>query len=142
MHYLLASNGSSEYYITSVEREWYLGDAGCFNPHLIVVLDPGVQSPKFTVTAVSGDNTYTIKVNGLFIRGQDDLVYSFGDGSAEEWVIIPREADGAYTVQREADNTAWTTPRPNIPDPLQVWHSGACLAFGGTYRDVFPADSP
>ncbi|KAI6009820.1 hypothetical protein PISMIDRAFT_18296 [Pisolithus microcarpus 441] len=114
MHHLLTANGSSEFYITSEAHRRYLGDAGCFDPHLIVVLDPSVQGPKFTVTAVGGDNTYTIELKGHFVRGRDDRVYSFNDGLAEEWVIIPREADGAYTIRRKADNTAWTAPsRPN-----------------------------
>ncbi|KAI6104583.1 hypothetical protein EDD16DRAFT_1730456 [Pisolithus croceorrhizus] len=96
MHHPLTPNGCREYYITSVERGRYLGDAGCFPPYPIALLDPGVQGHKFTVTEARGDNTYTIQIGGQ-VRGRNDRVYSFGDGLAEEWVIIFREADRAYT---------------------------------------------
>ncbi|KAI6010590.1 hypothetical protein EDC04DRAFT_2768176 [Pisolithus marmoratus] len=129
MHHPLTSNGSSEYYITSVAHQQYLGAAeGVLPPHAIIILPPNVQAPKFTVTAASGDNTYTIKISENFVRGLDERVYSFEDGVAEDWIITFREADSAYTVERKADSPmrAWTTPenKPSPRDehnPLQIF---------------------
>ncbi|KAI6141923.1 hypothetical protein BKA82DRAFT_1003026 [Pisolithus tinctorius] len=95
---------SENYYVISVQHSQYLHDAsGCFPslPRAIAVISPDnsdIQAPKFSVTKGDGDNTYTIKVNRRDVRwGPGDLIYSFEDGHTEEWVIIFREAERAYT---------------------------------------------
>lgn len=88
MHNALTPNSSNDCYISSVAREGYLGDAGCFCPRLIVVLAPGAQGRKFTVTGAGGDSTYTIETNEHAVQGEGGCVYSFDSGLSEEWVII------------------------------------------------------
>ncbi|KAI5990298.1 hypothetical protein F5J12DRAFT_786523 [Pisolithus orientalis] len=115
---------SEEYRIISVQHSQYLHDVSvCFPspPRAIAVISPDnsdVQAPKFTVRKGDGDNTYTMKVNGGDVRGgPGDLIYSFEDGCTEEWVIIFREADRAYTdmtipsiESKSSDRRAWTAP--------------------------------
>ncbi|KAI6143735.1 hypothetical protein BKA82DRAFT_1009184 [Pisolithus tinctorius] len=119
-------SSSEKYYIVSVQHLQYLYDAsGCFPspPRAIAVISPDnsdIQAPKFSVTKGNGDNTYTIKVNGRDVRrGPGDLIYSFEDGHTEEWVIIFREAERAYTIEsKDSNRRAWTAPLE--PGLLQI----------------------
>ncbi|KAI6139763.1 hypothetical protein BKA82DRAFT_4221903 [Pisolithus tinctorius] len=120
-------NSSSQYHITSVEYQRHLGDdqsGGVLPPYPIVILDPSILPPEFTVTKGDQVNTYTITVNRNMVHGLDDRVVAFNDGSTTEWVIIFRRHERAYTVQRRAENRlAWTAPvlEPNRPtNPLQI----------------------
>ncbi|KAI6010906.1 hypothetical protein F5J12DRAFT_781872 [Pisolithus orientalis] len=111
----MTQNGSSEYYITSVEHQQFLSDAK----------DNGVLPPYpiFTITKREGVNTYTIKVNGNTIRNLDNCVSSFEDRHTEEWIITFREAHRPYTVERKGEGgLAWTAPwlEPKKPNPLQI----------------------
>ncbi|KAI6139769.1 hypothetical protein BKA82DRAFT_4019961 [Pisolithus tinctorius] len=121
-----AQNSSSQYHITSVEYQRHLGDdqsGGVLPPYPIVVLDPTILPPEFTVTKGDQVNTYTITVNRNMVHDLDDRVVAFNDGSTTEWVIIFRRHERAYTVQRRAERRlAWTAPglEPERPNPLQI----------------------
>ncbi|KAI6139770.1 hypothetical protein BKA82DRAFT_2870491 [Pisolithus tinctorius] len=119
-------NSSSQYHITSVEYQRHLGDdqsGGVLPPYPIVVLDPTILPPEFTVTKGDQVNTYTITVNRNMVHDLDDRVVAFNDGSTTEWVIIFRRHERTYTVQRRAERRlAWTAPgfEPERPNPLQI----------------------
>ncbi|KAI6010908.1 hypothetical protein F5J12DRAFT_891413 [Pisolithus orientalis] len=119
-------NGSSDYHITSVQYGKYVRDVqanGVLPPYPIAILLSGddVNPPKvvliphtmheLTNLKADGDDTYTMKVNENTVQELDDRVFSFEDGCTEEWVIIFRESERAYTIERKADSPkAWTTP--------------------------------
>ncbi|KAI6010909.1 hypothetical protein F5J12DRAFT_570238 [Pisolithus orientalis] len=120
-------NSSSEYRITSVQHEKYLGDdqaGGVLPPYPIVLLDTLILPPKFTVTKSNEINTYTITVNENMVHDLDDRVVSYNDESTTEWVIIFRRHERAYTVERKVESgLAWTAPElePDRPsNPLQI----------------------
>ncbi|KAI6108835.1 hypothetical protein EDD16DRAFT_1898485 [Pisolithus croceorrhizus] len=91
---------------------------------------PNAFIPPFTVEPVNGgDNTYAIRVENRNTRGQENRVFAFEDQPAEEWVIVYREFQNAYTevtgsrhprvldtdtmmvsIQRRDDPAGWTVP--------------------------------
>ncbi|KAI5996603.1 hypothetical protein F5J12DRAFT_352389 [Pisolithus orientalis] len=117
----------AKYCITSVQHEKYLGDdqaGGVLSPYPIVLLDTPILPPKFTVTKSNEINTYTITVNENMVHNLDDRVISYNDESTTEWVIIFRQHERAYTIERKVESSlAWTAPElePDRPsNPLQI----------------------
>lgn len=115
-----------QYYITSLQNNENLGVSQSLPvipppPVPVIVLPQGVLPPKFTVEVVNGgDNTYAIKVEGRNTRGQEDRVFAFADQSAEEWVILYREYDDAYTIERRGEPIGWTVQQPEGVEDRQV----------------------
>ncbi|KAI6101174.1 hypothetical protein F5141DRAFT_1137160 [Pisolithus sp. B1] len=118
-----------QYYIISLQDNDYL-DVSNIVPAIspppplpVIVLPRGVVPPRppFTVEPVNGgDNTYAIRVENRNTRGQENLVYAFEDQPAEEWVVIYRELQRAYTIERRGESVGWTVPLPEETELRQV----------------------
>ncbi|KIK18218.1 hypothetical protein PISMIDRAFT_684407 [Pisolithus microcarpus 441] len=92
-------------------------------PLPVIVLPREVVPPRppFTVEPVNGgDNTYVIRVADRNTRGQENRVFAFEDQPAEEWVIVYRELQGAYTIERRGEPVGWTAPLPEETELRQV----------------------
>ncbi|KAI6139721.1 hypothetical protein BKA82DRAFT_24315 [Pisolithus tinctorius] len=113
-----------QYIITSVADQENLGVSNIVPlifpppPIPVIVLPDGVLPPRFTIELVNGgDNTYVILVEKRNTRGQDERVFAFENEPAEEWVIIYREPQNAYTIERRGGPLAWTAPPREQPLP-------------------------
>ncbi|KAI6014109.1 hypothetical protein PISMIDRAFT_196824 [Pisolithus microcarpus 441] len=128
-----------QYYIISVQDNEQL-DVSKIIPAIfpppplpVIVLPREVVPPRppFTVEPVNGgDNTYVIKVENRNTRGQEKRVFAFEDQPAEEWVIVYRELQGAYTIERRGEPVGWTVPlfeetelRQVVLEPIISTHS-------------------
>ncbi|KAI6010931.1 hypothetical protein F5J12DRAFT_571133 [Pisolithus orientalis] len=115
-----------QYYITSLQNNENLGVSQSLPvipplPVPVMILRPGVLPPEFTVEVVNGgDNTYVIKVERRNTRGRKDRVFAFADQPAEEWVILYREYNGAYTIERRDQPVGWTVQQPEGVEDRQV----------------------
>ncbi|KAI6010939.1 hypothetical protein F5J12DRAFT_891445 [Pisolithus orientalis] len=113
-----------QYIITSVADQENLGVSIIVPlifpppPIPVIVLPEGVVPPKFTIEPVNGgNNTYVILVDKRNTRGQDERVFAFENEPAEEWVIIYREPQNAYTIERRGGPLGWTAPPREEPLP-------------------------
>ncbi|KAI5993350.1 hypothetical protein EDC04DRAFT_2910859 [Pisolithus marmoratus] len=116
-----------QYYITSLQNNENLGVSNIVPaifpppPLPVIVLPDGVLPPRFTVEPVNGgDNTYVILVERRNTRGQEDRVFAFENEPAEEWVILYRELQDAYTIERRGEPVGWTVPQPEETEIRQV----------------------
>ncbi|KAI6124893.1 hypothetical protein EV401DRAFT_1940492 [Pisolithus croceorrhizus] len=118
-----------QYYIISLQDNDHL-DVSNIVPAIfpppplpVIVLPREVVPPRppFTVEPVNGgDNTYAIRVENRNTRGQENRVFAFEDQPAEEWVIVYRQFQNAYTIQRRDDPAGWTVPLPEETELRQV----------------------
>ncbi|KAI6001267.1 hypothetical protein EDD15DRAFT_2192914 [Pisolithus albus] len=118
-----------QYYVISVQDNEQL-DVSRIIPHIfpppplpVIVLPREVVPPKppFTIEPVNGgDNTYVIKVEDRNTRGEEKRVFAFEDQPAEEWVILYREGQDAYTIERRGEPVGWTVPLPEETGLRQV----------------------
>ncbi|KAI6044499.1 hypothetical protein EDC04DRAFT_2599520 [Pisolithus marmoratus] len=116
-----------QYYITSLQNNENLGVSNIVPaifpppPLPVIVLPDGVLPPRFTVEPVNGgDNTYVILVERRNTRGQEDRVFAFENEPVEEWVILYRELQDAYTIERRGGPVGWTVPQPEETEIRQV----------------------
>ncbi|KAI6139784.1 hypothetical protein BKA82DRAFT_4222036 [Pisolithus tinctorius] len=131
------------YWIVSVEYKEELGLSRFSNPIYppppvpVVVLPPGVLPPQFIVELVENEReTYLIKVqedmipvirNTRGVPGPEDpqlpdpRVFAFENEPAEKWVVLHREDENIYTIERKPEyrNLAWTAPPHEEPEPLR-----------------------